>query len=505
MTRLFTLTLIALAASLSSCASNDKSTASATHTGNRTVDSNEAQVVLQSEQDLQSTYENSAQPAQALEGNSMLPPNAKPGECYARVWVEPTYSTHTKKIVTREKSEKFEVIPARYEWVEEPVLVQQASTKLVEIPASYDSVSEKIQISDHQRTWMSKLSNGKPVSEELLRSAQASGVNIESAEPGVCYHEHVTPAEMKAVSKRVEIEPASFRIETASAEYQWVEKQRLIKEASTQIAEIPARYETFSEQVVDRPAHTSWKKGAGPVQRMNDATGEIMCLVEVPATYKTISSKRVISPARIETKVIPAEYETVKVKELVIPASENKIEIPAKYETITYHESAGGPQFHWHEIHDMSMTKASRTGNQICLTEKPAQFKTVQRRVLLTPASTQTVEIPAVYETKKVNKLISEAHEMKDVIPATYETVEYRKLEDEGKMEWRSILCDTNATPVLVTNLQRTLNEKGFNAGAVDGVIGRDTIKAINAYQAENDLPQDRYINMETIRHLNLL
>lgn len=510
MTRLFSLTTIALAASLAGCASNDNATVSAKSTDNLERDLKESQLSLE-EQKSQTTNESRPQERAAtsvevtMNGETMLPPNAKPGECYARVWVEPTYTTHTKRVISRDSSEKFNVIPAQYEWAEERVLVQDASNKLIEIPATYDTVTEQIQLSNRKLTWMNKLENGKPVSDELLRSAKASGINLDSASPGMCYHEHVTPAEMKIVSKNIEVAPTSFRIETTPAAYQWVERQRLIKEASSKIVEVPARYETLTEQVLDQPAHTTWKKGSGPIQRMNDATGEIMCLVEVPATYKTVTRKRVISAAETKTNVIPAEYETVKVKELVRSASERRIEIPAKYETITYQESTGEAQFDWHEIHDKSMTKATRTGNQICLTEKPAKYKTVQRTVLLKSAATQTVEIPAAYETKKVHKLVSEAREVKEVIPATYETVDYRELKDNGHMDWRSILCETNVTPALVRDLQTTLNAKGYDAGTVDGIIGSDTIKAINAYQADNKLPQDRYINMDTVQHLNLL
>jgi inosine/xanthosine triphosphate pyrophosphatase family protein len=54
-----------------------------------------------------------------MEGGELLPPNAKPGECYARVFVPPTYKTETAQVITREASERVEIIPARYEKVTE--------------------------------------------------------------------------------------------------------------------------------------------------------------------------------------------------------------------------------------------------------------------------------------------------------------------------------------------------------------------------------------------------
>ena len=56
-----------------------------------------------------------------------------------------------------------------------------------------------------------------------------------------------------------------------------------MKAASTRLETVPAQYETVTEEVLVRPAYTTWKKGTGPIQRIDQATGEIMCLVEVPA------------------------------------------------------------------------------------------------------------------------------------------------------------------------------------------------------------------------------
>ena len=46
----------------------------------------------------------------------LLPPDAKAGECYARVYVPPTYKTVTEERLKRAASERLEVIPAKYEW-----------------------------------------------------------------------------------------------------------------------------------------------------------------------------------------------------------------------------------------------------------------------------------------------------------------------------------------------------------------------------------------------------
>jgi hypothetical protein len=73
-----------------------------------------------------------------------------------------------------------------------------------------------------------------------------------------------------------------------------------------------------------------WKKGRGPIEKIDAATGEIMCLVEVPATYKVMDT-----PPTTRKVTVPAEYKTVKVQKLVTPAEQKRIPIPEAYDTVT--------------------------------------------------------------------------------------------------------------------------------------------------------------------------
>jgi hypothetical protein len=221
----------------------------------------------------------------------LLPPNAKPGECYARVYVPPTYKTVTEQRLKRAASERLEVIPAKYEWVEEKVLVKQASQ----------------------------------------------------------------------------------RLETIPAEYGMEEEQVLVKEASYEMQDVPATYDWVEEQVLVKPAETVWKKGRGLIEKIDNTTGEIMCLVEMPAVYKTVKKKVMVTPPttrRIDipaeyktvkkrvmlkppttrTIEIPAEYKTIKVKKLVTPPKEKRITIPEEYQTITKTEQVTDSRMEWRRV-----------------------------------------------------------------------------------------------------------------------------------------------------------
>ncbi len=203
-----------------------------------------------------------AQDTPAGMSGDLLPPNAKPGECYARVFVPPQYSTETEEVQVKGPSARVEIVPARYEWVEEKVLVKEASEKL-----------------------------------------------------------EIIPAQDKTVTEQVLVQEAGKKIETVPAQYEWVEEKMLVE-----------------------PAHTVWKKGRGPIEKVDNGTGEIMCLVEVPAVYKTVKKRVEKEPAKTRTVDVPAEYKAIDKRVLAAPPTTRKVEIPAEYQTVKVRKMVQPPQ-----------------------------------------------------------------------------------------------------------------------------------------------------------------
>lgn len=264
---------------------------------------------------------------------SDLPPNARPGECYARIVVAPEYRTVSDKVVKRAESERVDIVPAKYAVVDEKVMV-------------------------------------------------------------------------KAASKRIEVVPAVL---------EWAEERVMVKPESKRVEQVPAVFETVTERVLVKPATQVWQKGKGPIQKIDAATGDIMCLVEVPAVYQNVT-----------------------------------------------------------------------------------------KRVVKTPASTREIEIPAEYKLVKVTKLVEPAKEVKTTIPAEYQTITKTEKVNDGRIEWRSILCETNMTKDRIRDIQRALQKAGFNPGPIDGIISKQTMAAVNAYQKSKGLPIDTYLNIDTVRALGV-
>jgi len=439
----------------------------------------------------------------ATASDSLLPP-AKPGECYTRVLIPARFETETVKMLKKAAGEKIQLIPGEYGWGEEKVLVEEASSKLVPVQGSYSTEKVTYQINDGRRYWATSLKPGaKPASDALLNAAKADGINLDTATPGMCFHEHVIGPKYTTVTEKVLVKEASEKLEIIPAKYETVEEKILVKEASYKLVTVPETYKTETEKIMIEPATTVWKKGTRPVERVDNSTGEIVCLVNIPAKYKTVTHRVIDTPATTKRIEIPAVYKTVKVRKLVTPAQEKRSPIAEKYSTITKRVLESDATFHWHEIHDKSMSADSRTGNQICLKETPAKAGSYTKQVVASSPSAKTVEIPAKYKTIKIRKLVVEPSQKTISSPAQYQTVTKRVKVSEEHMEWVPILCEINFNLDLISELQRKLKAAGYNPGTIDGVYGGATKSAVRAFQRKKGMPTGQ-LTIETLSALGV-
>lgn len=428
-----------------------------------------------------------AAPPPGAGGAPLLPTGAKPGECFARVFVPAEYRMAEQRVIKRDASQRFEVVPARYEWVEEKVVVSEASTDLVEVPEVYDTVDETVVIEEARKVWRSGPSTRDSLADDgLVAIARSLGLP-KDAKVKRCFAEYGSRARYEKRPEKLLIREATTRIEVIPAEFEVVEQKVLVKPATKRIEQVDAIHDWVEEQVVDQPAHTVWKKGKGPIQRVDHSTGEIMCLVEVPATYKTVRKRVLVSAASTREVEVPAEHKTIEVKKLKRPAQEKRVDVPAEYETITKRVLVKPGSLRWAPVD--SGAEGTPTGRTLCRTELQAVTKTVSRRVVKTPAGIERVEIPAETKMVRVRKLVEPAKTQVIDVPAEYTTVSKRELVRDGRMEWQSILCETNMSDGIITGLQKALLDKGFDPGDIDGVIGGDTIDAMRRFQEIKGLP----------------
>lgn len=269
-----------------------------------------------------------AAPAQG--NHALLPPTAQPGECYTRVYVPAKYETRTDKVLVRDGYEKIRVTPAVFDTVTERVMVKAAG--------------EKLEVYDE---------NGLPLPAE--------------EKPTIRYRRNGT----------VEIIPNAY-INTT--------QRVLVKEASEQVEVTPAVYETVTQRVLVKPAQTLWKPMKGriygaavtrnqagqPVTRIDNSTGEVLCLVQEPAKYRTIKKRVVKVPASTRRVRIEAQYRNVT-KRIPKKLTIRKVVTEPEYKTIT--------------------KRVVRQGPQETRVNVAPEYATVQRRVLLSKGAVQWMEV----------------------------------------------------------------------------------------------------------------
>ena len=248
----------------------------------------------------------------------------------------------------------------------------------------------------------------------------------------------IVPARYETVSEQVMVEKGSLQFKVIPAEYGFVTERVMVEPARKRLVHVPAQYEIINQQVMIKPASAVWKKGAGPIQKVDGATGEILCRVETPAQYQSVS------------------------KSVLKTASST------------------------HEVED------------------PPVYKTIKRRVITTPAKTEMVDVPAKYKTVQVTKLIEPAHEMRTPMLAQFQTVTKQVKVTEDSMDWQEILCETNLTHDKIGFIQRSLAWFGFNPGPIDGVLGPQTMAAVNAFQKDHGLTVAKYLTADTVEALGV-
>ncbi len=187
-------------------------------------------------------------------------------------------------------------------------------------------------------------------------TAMIAGVNEDvppNAEPGKCYARCLVEDKYSYVNESVVDQPRMVQKMKLPALYKIVYDTLVVVPASTKSYTIPAEYEYVKEQVMVTPTTSKWIKGKADAGCLsaNPADCQVMCLVEVPAVYKTISKKILKNQAYTRQESIPMQFKIVTREVIVEEARVVDIATPASYKTIQKRVLAekGGYQV-WREI-----------------------------------------------------------------------------------------------------------------------------------------------------------
>ncbi len=461
--------------------------------------------------------------------------------------------TVREELVRNEASSRLQLVPGKMRTVTERVLAKEASTRLVPVDAVYETVAQRVMVAESRREWKrGRAWVGQAIDIRPLRTfrpgedGKVSGFAVESRvinadnsqldDDVMCLVE--VPARYETVQTQVLKTAATVREETVPAEYISVQRQVMDQEASAREIDIPATYQIFTRREIDteklrqmgyrfdekdqllatptgervlRADAVSGSTGLASValtaddrestvpayvreirtpaeyrtvtRRVIDQPAQVR-MVEVPAITQTVMTRVVLNPARTEEKVIPAQTRQLVRQVIDQPASTREVVEPAVYQTVS------------REVVDQPATTRRIPVSEV--------RQKVSRRVVDQPASVREVEVPAVYKTVTRQVVDQPATARATEVPAQYETVSYQIKLSDARTEQRAILCETNATPAKIREIQRALSQAGFNPGPLDGVLRALTMQAVNRYQQAKGLPVDGFLSLETVKALGV-
>ena len=321
------------------------------------------------------------------------------------------------------------------------------------------------------------------------------------ARPNQCFATITIPAVTETTTTQVLVTPATTKTETIPATYKTVTEQVLVSEATTRTEVVPATYKTEIRRVPVDPGEGSADTGATE-QQFETVTERVMVkpeetrTVEVPAEYETVTERVQVRDAYTEWRpggrvyAIGAEAlgGTVLANRVTSSGVMSLIEIPAEFETVTKRVLVT-PATTREETIPAEFEEVTRqvpvegTGGEAASDAGDVEFREVEVRVVDQPATVRTIPVPAQYKTVTRRVVDTPAMVRTVPVPAVYRDETTETEVEPARTERVEVICEANAVPDFIRSLQRALEARGFYDGPIDGISGPKTREAVKAYQ----------------------
>ena len=286
-----------------------------------------------------------------------------------------------------------------------------------------------------------------------------------NAIPGKCYARCLAPDQYATETEQILVKEASSRLELIPPTYETVTEQVLVKEAYKVLEVVPATFTTTSEEIMVKE----------PSKRLE----------YVPPVYETATEQKLIAPAttqwtkgRADRTCLQNEADPDKCRVWCLT------EVPAQYKTVT-----------------RQVLKSPANTRE---TPIPAEYKTITKAVVQTPAATRERDVPAEYRsiTKQVQRTPASTCEVP--IPPEYNTITTRKLARPGGFtEWVEVVCEDKVTTSKIRQIQDALRARGYDPVPSDDQMVPRTREALAKFQRENNLPEGN-LNTATMNALGV-
>ncbi|PHS22295.1 MAG: hypothetical protein COA85_11855 [Robiginitomaculum sp.] len=223
-------------------------------------------------------------------------PDARPGECFARVLIPARYETRYKDIVVDQGEERIGVRNTRFATQTRDILIRDAAKRYMVRQPVYKAVQERVMV--------------RPAYERL----------------------EVEAAVYRHVNEQVQIAPArtAWKPGKSLADWSGVKATKNKLGEVYCLVDIPAETKTVSRRVLVRPARTH--------------------TVTVPPLYRTITRHVLVDPGSVEEVQMAAQYDQITTQRLVAEAEQYRTTIAPRTQQIPYRVEIAPARYGWIQV-----------------------------------------------------------------------------------------------------------------------------------------------------------
>jgi hypothetical protein len=438
------------------------------------------------------------------------PPNAQPGQCFAKVLVPEVTETFTeqvlvspektvtrvvpgtcgyedKTVVVREPSTEFITIPATFKTVTETVVVKAGGVHTETVPPVYNTVTEQILVRDGYTVW-------RPGSTVAGYNANANsyGSTGYTAPPPSAYAGSgaaPNPAYGNLPTKVLATGEVLCLVQVP-AEYKTITKQVLVTPGRTVDVPYPPETAIVTRQVVDVPAHVEKREipGETKIIKIKVCTPDQTQTQTIPPEYKTVTKIKTVSPSKFEWKTVDCKTDVVH-GGYTPPTSGYTAPLPPPV-VKTYGEEPAPPVHRYHP----PIVKKTYAPPPVAYTPPP-------KKTYAPPPAAYVP--PPVHGKGKVCHSTCDDGTTSTYVPTSGATAPVKTYTQSTATMTSVPAPAPTGGDRAVSNLQAALASKGYFSGTPNGLFTQDTMTAMVKYQHDNHLSEGRYTG-ETANSLGI-
>ncbi len=283
-------------------------------------------------------------------------------------------------------------------------------------------------------------------------------------EPGECFARVLVPAQYQTYSEQVAIDDGGSRISVSAPQFAAKKHKYILRDASVRYEVRQPVYKRVNEKVMVRPGYQT--------------------LQVIPGEYRTVNEQVQVSPPRLSWKpgASLASRAGVKLTQTRQGEVYCLVEEPAETQTIS--------------------KRVQVRQERVQAINVPPVYRMITREVLVDPGGVREVHIPAQYGYYEAQYVTQPARQVRHPVAPRMANVTRKKQVSGEKFRWIKVLCETNATPAAISEVQGLLHKQGLYQGPVDGQTSPDMEAAIASYQQQMNIPHGGFLSLQTIEHL---